>query len=355
MKFLIILCGVGFGLAMGLYPGIFKPRPQWWRLLFVVCFSAVIIGALYPPAAGTFADAVAMHRLYTAPETAHLRLVPVHAKAEPTSMIETAQGYTLQMQSVDDARLVSVAFPASLRTELERIRSARSLVLVVERDGSANDMSFIAHSIAAVNPMLTYPFIPQLRERARNLYFHVPMSWVAVLAYCVAMIYGWKYLKTRNLDHDVRSSAAAGIGTMFAFLATVTGAVWARFDWGTYWNWDPRQTSIFIVFMIYGAYFALRSAIDQDDRRARLSAVYAIFAFITVPFLFFVMPRLMDGLHPGSAGSANAGPVISPQADALHPLKQIIFALSLGMFTALFYWLLGLTVRVRLLAQRVSA
>jgi heme exporter protein C len=353
MKFLIILIGLALGLFMGLYPGIDKPRPVWWQWSVVTGFVVFLLAALYPPSAGTFADAVAMHRLYTAPETSFLRMVPVHAVPVSDSYIQSPDGISLQMHSMNDARIVSVRFPAGAESLALRARVAHSVVINVERDATQSDMNFIAHALHAENPILTYPFIPQLRERARNLYFHVPLSWVATLAYFVAMLYGWKYLKTRNAEWDMKSASSAGIGTMFALLATVTGTVWARFDWGTFWNWDPRQTSIFIVFMIYGAYFALRSAIDDESQRARLSAVYAIFAFVTVPFLFFIMPRLMDGLHPGSAGSENAGPVVSPQADALHPLKQIVFSASLGLFTILFFWILGLTVRIRKLAVRV--
>ena len=119
-----------------------------------------------------------------------------------------------------------------------------------------------------------------------------------------------------------------------------------------FWNWDPRQTSIFIVLVIYGAYFALRSALDNDDQRARISSIYLVLLMVPVLFFLFVLPRLVQGLHPGSAGSENAGPIISPQGDALNPVSQWIFALSWFAFTMMFFWMMNISVRSRLFELR---
>ena len=113
-----------------------------------------------------------------------------------------------------------------------------------------------------------------------------------------------------KFDDDVKSYAAAQLGMIFCILATVTGAVWAKFAWGSFWSWDPRQTSIFALLLIYGAWFALRSSIESEEKRATLSSVYSMIAFVTVPFFIFIMPRIMTGLHPGSADDTNAGPVV---------------------------------------------
>src|SRR5690606_22869387 len=141
--------------------------------------------------------------------------------------------------------------------------------------------------------LVDIPYMPALKDTARVLYFHVPMSWIGFVAFLMAMVYSIKYLRTKNIDNDIKASAAAQMGFIFCILATLTGAVWAKFTWGSFWNWDPRQTSIFILLLIYGAYFALRSSIDVPDRKARLSSVYAIIAFVTVPFFMFIMPRIV--------------------------------------------------------------
>jgi heme exporter protein C len=188
-----------------------------------------------------------------------------------------------------------------------------------------------------------FPNIPGLENKARIIFFHVPTAWIAVIAFLMSMVNGIRYLRKNDLEFDIRSSSAAGLGLVFCILATVTGAIWAKFNWGAYWNWDPRQTSIFVLMLIYGAYFALRSAIDVDEKRASLSAVYSIVAFVTVPFLVFIMPRMMTGLHPGSASDDGAGPVVDFSMDTT---MYIVFLASLFGFTILYLWMYELKVRL---------
>ena len=181
-----------------------------------------------------------------------------------------------------------------------------------------------------------FPLIPGLEENAKIIFFHVPTAWLTVIAFLMSTIYSIKYLRKKNLDDDAKSYSAAQLGIIFCILATVTGSVWSKFAWGSFWSWDPRQTSIFALLLIYGAWFALRSAIEQEEKRATLSAVYAIIAFITVPFFIFIMPRIMSGLHPGSADDTNAGPVVNFKMNAN---MQLIFYLSLTGFTILYFWM----------------
>jgi heme exporter protein C len=181
-----------------------------------------------------------------------------------------------------------------------------------------------------------FPLIPGLEENAKIIFFHVPTAWLTVIAFLMSTIYSVKYLRKKNLDDDAKSYSAAQLGIIFCILATVTGSVWSKFAWGSFWSWDPRQTSIFALLLIYGAWFALRSAIEQEEKKATLSAVYAIIAFITVPFFIFIMPRIMSGLHPGSADDTNAGPVVNFKMNAN---MQLIFYLSLTGFTILYFWM----------------
>ena len=132
----------------------------------------------------------------------------------------------------------------------------------------------------------------------RIAFFHIPAAWVAVLAFLHSAVEALRYLRTREPRHDQRSSAAAALGLFFCLLATVSGAVFAKLTWGAYWNWDPRQTTIFVLLLIYGAYLALRASLEEDEVRAKISAVYALLSFLTVPFLVFILPRFYYSLHP---------------------------------------------------------
>ncbi|HKI77008.1 MAG TPA: cytochrome c biogenesis protein [Ignavibacteriaceae bacterium] len=188
------------------------------------------------------------------------------------------------------------------------------------------------------NPVHWYqfPLIPGLEENAKIIFFHVPTAWLTVIAFLMSTIYSFKYLKNKNLDDDAKSYTAAQLGIIFCILATVTGSIWSKFAWGAYWSWDPRQTSIFALLLIYGAWFALRSSIESEEKRATLSAVYSIIAFVTVPFFIFIMPRIMSGLHPGSADDTNSGPIVDFKMNAN---MQLIFFLSMIGFTILYFWM----------------
>ncbi len=189
------------------------------------------------------------------------------------------------------------------------------------------------------------PLVPVLGETTRVLYFHIPAAWVTVLALGWSMVHSILYLRRRDLEHDHQAAAAAEIGLLFCVGATVSGSMWAKAMWGAYWNWDPRETSIFFLLLVYAAYLALRSAIDQEERRARLAAVYSAAAFVSVPFLMFVVPRIYFTLHPD--------PLINPRGKIeMDPRIRVVFFALLAGFTALFFWVLSLRVRVARLERR---
>ena len=177
------------------------------------------------------------------------------------------------------------------------------------------------------------PLAEGLGEYTRVLYFHVPVAWITVVAFALGAIFSGLYLKTRNLKFDMWSEAANHLGLIFGILATVTGSIWAKMSWGSFWNWDPRETSIFILLLIYAAYFALRSAVEQPDRRAALSSVYDLLAFVTVPFFIFIVPRIYESLHPD--------PIINDEGK-IHMNGQmlLVFLNSLFAHTAVFVWML---------------
>ena len=192
---------------------------------------------------------------------------------------------------------------------------------------------FVWLVLVIIGAFIWSPVDPVLQEFTRILYFHVPTAWITVLAFLIGAIYSILYLRKRELIYDYSAEAASQIGFIFCILATVTGSIWAKMSWGSFWNWDPRETSIFILLLIYAAYFALRSAIEIPERKATLSAVYSLFAFITVPFFVFIIPRIYTGLHPD--------PIINQEAQVnLGDRQRIVFFSSLIGFTGLFFWVL---------------
>ncbi len=149
---------------------------------------------------------------------------------------------------------------------------------------------------------LVVPQYVGLGDAGRIIVMHVPTAWITTVAFAVSAFYSARYLWRRRPADDANAVAAAETGFLFCVLATVTGAIFAQIVWGTFWNWDPRETSILVLLLIYAAYFALRSALDEPERRRRLSAAYNLFAAVTMPFLLFVAPRVAESsLHPNCA------------------------------------------------------
>ena len=184
-----------------------------------------------------------------------------------------------------------------------------------------------------------------LGESSRIVFFHVPCAWTASLAFLVAAGYSIAYLASRNPWHDDVAAASVKLGLLFAILALVTGSLFAKIMWGAYWNWDPRESSFLLLLFLYAAYLFLRAAIEDPERRARLSAAYALFAAVLMPFLVFVAPRVTQSLHPQT--------VINPQGKILMdtPTKVVFFGGLVG-FSALFLWMLSLESRATRLARR---
>lgn len=186
-------------------------------------------------------------------------------------------------------------------------------------------------------------------EAYRIFYFHVPQAWVAALAFLISMIFSIRFLQTKNMDYDTKAVTACKLGLVFAILATVTGSIFARMTWGEFWNWSEiREVSIFILLIIYGAYFALRSALPNAETRATLSAVLAIMFAVSAILLIFVLPRVYSvfSQHPIDSIVDKSGSI------AMGPTVRIIFFLSLAAFTALFVWIYNLSLRVNRMAQQ---
>ena len=196
--------------------------------------------------------------------------------------------------------------------------------------------------------LLRAPLVPVLQETTLVLYFHIPAAWISVLALGWSMLHSLLYLWKRDLRHDDHAAAAAELGLLFCVGATVSGSMWAKAMWGSYWNWDPRETSIFFVLLLYGAFLALRGSIEGEEKRARLSAVYSLIAFVAVPPLMFVVPRIYSTLHPD--------PIINASGKVdMDPMIRSCFLSMLVGFTFLYFWLQSLRVRVSRLERRLAA
>jgi heme exporter protein C len=184
----------------------------------------------------------------------------------------------------------------------------------------------------------------------RVFYFHVAAGWVGMLSFMAAAIAGIAYLRTGQRNWDITGLASVEIGIVFAFINTVTGSIWARPIWNTWWTWDPRLTTATIMILIYAAYLMLRAGIEDPNRRARFGAVYAIVGFISVPLTFF-SARLFRTIHPVVIGSNQPG---AEGAFDMTPLMLQTFLFSLLTFSFIFASLLWHRVRLGKLQDKVE-
>lgn len=142
-----------------------------------------------------------------------------------------------------------------------------------------------------------------LNETIRNLYFHVPMWFTMIVLFAASAYYAIVYLRSNNPLHDIYSSAFASTGIFFSILGMLTGMEWAQYTWGAAWSNDPKQLGTALCMLTYFAYWVLRSGIKDEDKRAKISAVYNVFIFALMIPLIFILPRMVDSLHPGNGGN----------------------------------------------------
>lgn len=189
--------------------------------------------------------------------------------------------------------------------------------------------------------LIKIPEIPILEQTARNIFFHVPM-WMAMFAmFIISFWYSIKYLNTPEMESDIKASSAASVGVVFGICGLLTGSLWARFTWGSWWTFaEPKMNLAALAMLIYVAYFVLRSAFDDPEKRAKLSAVYNIFAVTTIPFLLYVVPRQLTSLHPGAEGNPAFSEITAAE------LRIILYPAFIG-FIALSYWIYDIVTRYK--------
>jgi len=179
---------------------------------------------------------------------------------------------------------------------------------------------------------MVFIFVPNIKNlRAdRIFYFHVPVDWAAFLAYFVVFISSIAYLRSRDNKWDIVATSAVEIGIVFNTLMLVTGSIWARPNWGTWWNWEPRLTTALVLWVVYVGYLLVRGYASGRDQAARLSAVIGIVGFVDVPIVF-LSTTWWQLQHPGHLVFETGG---------LAPSMLAALMVSLAAFTGLFFVLL---------------
>lgn len=189
------------------------------------------------------------------------------------------------------------------------------------------------------------PDLPILEQSIRNLFYHVPM-WFGMLSLLLAsMIHAIRYLSKQHMQSDTYSAQYANIGILYGTMGLITGMIWANSTWGTPWTNDPKLNSAAIGMLMYLAYLVLRGSIEDEEKRARVSAVYNIFCFPVYVVLIFILPRLTDSLHPGNGGNPGFN-----SYDLDNRLRLVFYPAVIG-WTIIGFWIAELSIRYQKLKQ----
>lgn len=190
------------------------------------------------------------------------------------------------------------------------------------------------------------PALFLLHETIRNVYFHVPMWSVMFTLYLISVIYSIRYLNSARVNDDLIAVEAVNTGIVFCIIGLVTGMQWANITWGDPWPNDPKTNGSAIATLMYLAYLVLRNALEEEQKRAKISAIYNIFAFPIMIVLMYIMPKMTDSLHPGSGGNSTFGDL-----DMDNQMRLVFYTAVIG-WILLGIWICTLRYRVRLLENK---
>jgi len=179
----------------------------------------------------------------------------------------------------------------------------------------------------------------------RIFYFHMGTVWVATIAFVIVFISSIQYLRKESRRWDKLAYSSAELGVLFITLTIITGSIWAKPVWGTWWTWDPQLTTTFILWILYIVYMILRSAAGDDAKKAKFAAVFGIIAFLDLP-LVYISARMMRGISPV---------VFGPGGGGIAPEMMIALLLTLLAFTLLFVVLLKQRMDIEDLKDKISS
>jgi heme exporter protein C len=194
---------------------------------------------------------------------------------------------------------------------------------------------------------MTFPFRNILEEGIRNTYFHVSLWFALIFMMGAGVWHSIAYLRNKSVERDIKATSFTQVGLLFGVLGVATGAVWANYTWGAPWSWDIKQNTTAVALLIYFAYFILRNSFDDQEQKARIAAVYSVFAFVSMILLLYVIPRLSDSsLHPGNGGNPAFG-----GEDLDNTMRMIFYPAIIG-WTLFGTWLANIIIRTKRLEEK---
>jgi heme exporter protein C len=197
-----------------------------------------------------------------------------------------------------------------------------------------------------------FPFQPRIFETIRNLMLHVPMWFTMFLLMGIGFVASIRQLglqQASDIRFDQRAEASVQVGMVFGVLGLVTGSLWARYTWGAWWVDDPQLNGALVTVLVYAGYLILRASVEDERLKARLAAVYNLFAFVILMILLMVLPRFTESLHPGKGGNPGFN-----SYDLDSSLRAVFYPAVLG-WMLLGTWMFRIRLQANQLNQKLQA
>ncbi len=336
---------------------------HWWKALSVLLLLYVLVAGLAVPLSPGISKvspgSVRTGEAFTLEATGYNSRYTQGGLVRAWLKLDDERALGARSVEVADDRTLRAVFHIPEYLPVNRKVQDFSLVIDSEGDGASVLPSAVFVTQDSIDPemgqkswvntpidnlhekwAMAFPFRNILGETIRNTYFHVPMWFAMLFLFIASAAYSVRYLRKGELDSDHKAESFTRAGILFGLLGLATGAIWAKNTWGAYWSGDVKQNMTAIALLIYFAYFVLRAVFEDPEKKARISAVYNIFAFATLIPLIYVIPRLTDSLHPGSGGNPAFG------SEDLDNTMRLVFYPAVIGWTLLGFWMANLLFRI---------
>lgn len=340
-------------------------KRNWWKLfcvlLLIITFSA---GILIPLAPGLLSATSSAQSTSAAPFTVKVLGYGTHFKDNQS----TLTAWLRNNQQDNCASSVRVIDNTHLELDFPPIAPLKDPIFGLAVYNDADGKLFMTDAISTIDtargglvpvchPIVknekqdhfAYPFRYILYESMRNLFFHVPMWFTMIALLSWALWNNLKYLRKFDMKYDFIANEAVNTGLVFGVLGLITGSLWARVTWGAWWVDDVKLNGTAITMLAYMAYAVLRNSIEDHQKRARVSAIYSIFAYVMMMVLIGLLPRMKgtDSLHPGNGGN----PAFS-NYDLDNSLRPIFYSAVLG-WILLGFWIYTIRLRIHRMREQL--
>ena len=338
-------------------------KNNWWKVSGVILFLYVIIGGMITPLkpgiiairnnTGVTGSELTLsiegyntHYASAKENIAYLKLDDNHllkyTSFIPVNETQTAINFIIPQEFPSDKNIYELSL--IVNNELDGTSVLPGSIFIKKNEGLPQLTEFNMGWLSKIDEPLksvdkfSFPYRNILHETIRNTFFHVAI-WMAMFALLLlGVIYSVMYLRSRDFDYDRRSQSIHSVAIVYGIIGLITGSIWAKYTWGTFWTTDIKLNMTAITMLIYLAYFVLRSSVTDQDKRARLASGYAIFAFVAMIPLLFVIPRITDSLHPGNGGNPALGGEDLDNTLRMYFYPSIIALFLLGLWIAQLYY-----------------